>query len=202
MFLTKKEAVLDARERIAAVLRESARVKEESARLLPESVAAAADLLIAALRAGGKVVAFGNGGSAADAVHFTAELVGRYVGDRPSLPAVALNENVSSLTAISNDYGYDQVFARQVEGLVHPNDVVVAISTSGNSRNVLAGLEAARRAGARTVGLTGRDGGAMPALCDACVIVPSQATARIQETHITIIHIWCELIEGALFGKG
>ncbi|MCX7718794.1 MAG: D-sedoheptulose 7-phosphate isomerase [Candidatus Sumerlaeaceae bacterium] len=193
---------MDARERIAAVLRESARLKEESARILPESVAAAADLMIEALRSGRKVVAFGNGGSAADAVHFTAELVGRYTADRPSLPAMALNENVSSLTAISNDYGYERVFARQVEGLVHPGDVVVAISTSGTSPNVLAGLEAARRAGARTVGLTGRDGGAMPALCDACVIVPSQSTARIQETHITVIHIWCELIEAGVFGGG
>lgn len=193
---------MDARERIAAVLRESARLKEESARILPESVAAAADLMIEALRSGRKVVAFGNGGSAADAVHFTAELVGRYLGDRPSLPAMALNENVSSLTAISNDYGYERVFARQVEGLVHAGDVVVAISTSGTSPNVLAGLEAARRAGARTVGLTGRDGGAMPALCDACVIVPSQSTARIQETHITVIHIWCELIEAGVFGGG
>lgn len=185
---------------VARVLNESAALKVRVAEECAGEIAAAAAMILDAYRAGGKVLAFGNGGSAADAQHFTAELVGRFLGDRPALPAVCLTDNASTVTSVSNDYGYDLLFARQVEAHCRPGDVAVGISTSGNSPNVLRGLGRARELGARTIGLTGRDGGRMPAATDLCVVVPHDNTARIQETHIAIIHIWCALLEEGLFG--
>jgi D-sedoheptulose 7-phosphate isomerase len=151
-----------------------------------------------ALRAGGKIMFCGNGGSAADAQHLAAEFLGRYLIERNPLPALTLNVNTSTLTAIGNDYGFDEVFARQVRGLGQPSDILVAISTSGNSRNVLRALEEARALRIATVGLTGEAGGKMLALCDHCVCVPSSRTPRIQEMHIAVGHMICELVEEAL----
>ena len=162
-------------------------------------VAAAAGAVVDAYRAGGKLIVFGNGGSAADAQHIAAELVGRFERERDALPALALSVNTSALTAIANDYGYEEVFARQLRGLGAKGDVALAISTSGRSENVTRGLRAARELGMTTVGLTGGTGGDMPALCDHCVVVPSEATARVQEGHILVAHVLCEIVETALF---
>jgi len=162
------------------------------------AVARAAELIVDSLRAGGKVLAFGNGGSAADATHFAAELVGRYLLDRDGLPAISLSDNASSLTAISNDYGYERVFARQVEALGRRGDVALGISTSGRSPNVLAGLAAARAGGLATLALTGGDGGSMREAADVCIAVPSAETPRVQEGHTLVAHVLCELVERAL----
>lgn len=146
-----------------------------------------------------KVLIFGNGGSAADAQHFAGELVSRFYFDRPGLPAFALTTDTSVLTAIGNDYGYDWVFARQVEACAQAGDVVIGISTSGNSPNVLRGLEAATRQGAITLGLTGQSGGQMRNLCDLCLCVPATSTPRIQEAHLLIEHTICAEVEARLF---
>jgi D-sedoheptulose 7-phosphate isomerase len=164
----------------------------------PEHVAAivaAAELVTASLRAGGKLLLFGNGGSAADAQHIAAELLGRYLLERSALPAVALSDNTSTVTAIGNDYGFENVFARQVAGLGAPGDVALAISTSGASANVLAGVAAARERGMRTIGLTGADGAALAAAVDLCIAVPADETPRIQEAHTVVAHLMCELVE-------
>lgn len=159
----------------------------------------AAGLLTDALRAGGKVVFCGNGGSAADASHLAAELVGRFQIERAPLPALSLGDNVSSLTAIGNDYDYAQVFARQLRGLARAGDVLVALSTSGSSANVLEAVRAAREMDVRTIGFTGEGGGELAALCDVCVRIPSDSTARIQEGYMLLCHTACELVERALF---
>lgn len=164
----------------------------------PSAVARAAELIVDALRDGGTVLAFGNGGSASDATHFAAELVGRYLLDRDGLPAVSLSDNPSAITAISNDYGYERVFARQVEALGRAGDVALGISTSGRSGNVLAALEAARANGLTTVVLTGGDGRPAREAADVCIAVPSAETPRIQEGHTLVLHILCELVERAL----
>lgn len=161
-------------------------------------IAQAAELCVAALAQGKRLYLCGNGGSASDAQHIAAELVGRFVGERRALPAVALNTDTSALTAIANDYGYHHVFRRQVEGLVRAGDVLIGISTSGRSENVRLALEAAHAQGARTVGLVGKDGGDIAPGVDVAVVVPSDTTARIQECHILIGHIWCDLIEQGL----
>lgn len=168
-------------------------------RVLFESVGgvilASGGVLFDALAGGHKVLICGNGGSAADAQHFAAELTGRFEKERLGLPGIALTTDTSALTAIGNDYGFDRVFARQVEALGREGDVLVAISTSGNSPNVLSAIESARAAAMRVIGLTGGDGGKMKELCDHLVTIPSRRTARIQEMHITVIHIWCELLD-------
>ena len=161
-------------------------------------VVAAADRITAALAAGNKVFFCGNGGSAADSQHLAAEFMGRFLKDRAPLPAIALTVDTSALTAIGNDYGFDDVFARQLRGLGRSGDVLVALSTSGNSRNVLAAIAVARQIGISVVGLTGEGGGAMGVLCDICFRVPSAATPRIQEMHIAIGHMICELVEDEL----
>jgi len=161
-------------------------------------VAQAGSLMAQAVRAGGKVMFCGNGGSAADSQHLAAELTGRFIHDRPPLAGLALSTDSSGLTCIGNDYSFDEVFARQVRGLGRPGDVLVAISTSGNSRNVLRAVEEARALSIRVVGLLGRDGGALKAVCDVPIVVPSQVTARIQEAHILIGHTLCGLIEEEL----
>jgi D-sedoheptulose 7-phosphate isomerase len=144
---------------------------------------------------GNKLLIAGNGGSASDAQHIAAEFTGRFVKERKALAAIALSTDTSALTAISNDYGFEQVFARQLEALAQPGDLFLAISTSGNSANVLKALEAAKKAGCKTLGLSGRDGGKMNELCDLNIVVPSDITARIQEMHILIGHIFCKAVD-------
>jgi len=168
---------------------------------LAEPFARAVVIMAVSLKAGGKVLACGNGGSAADAAHFTTELLCRYIGDRPALSAIALTNDGSFLTAAANDYGYDYVFARQVEGLGKEGDVLVGISTSGNSESVNAALRTARERGLKTVSLLGRDGGAARGLADVDLIVPGTATARIQEAHKVIIHAFCQAVENELFNN-
>ncbi|HUT98139.1 MAG TPA: D-sedoheptulose 7-phosphate isomerase [bacterium] len=163
-------------------------------------VTRAAEIIIGALKAGGKVLLCGNGGSAADAQHFAAELVGRFETERRPLPAVALSTNTSNLTAIGNDYGFAEVFARQVRALGREGDVLVAISTSGGSPNVLAAVAAAREKMMRVVALAGREGGKLAPVADAAVVVPGPRTCRIQEGHITCIHVICRLVDEAMTG--
>lgn len=149
-----------------------------------------------------KILIAGNGGSAADAQHFAAELVGRYGFDRPSLPALALTTDTSNLTAIGNDYGYEYVFSRQLEGMGQEGDLFIGISTSGNSQNILNAFASAKAKGITTVALTGRDGGKMAEVADYTLIVPSNATPRIQESHLLIEHMICDAIEKEIFGDG
>ena len=159
-----------------------------------------ADKCIAAFRQGNRVLLAGNGGSAADAQHIAAEFVGRYAFDRPGLPAIAFTTDTSMLTAIGNDYGFDQIFCRQLEANGRKGDVFIGISTTGNSPNVIAALQRARELDIITIGLTGQGGGEMQSLCDFCIKVPSMSTPRIQESHIMLGHIICGLVEEALFG--
>jgi D-sedoheptulose 7-phosphate isomerase len=157
--------------------------------------------MVARLRRGGRVYFFGNGGSAADAQHWAAELSGRFYVDRPALPAFALGMNASEVTAIGNDYGFDDVFARPLSGIAGPDDVAVGISTSGNSENVVRALEVARAVGALAVGFTGSGGGRMAAASDVLVAVPSDATPRVQEAHEVLGHTLCALVERLMFGS-
>lgn len=158
----------------------------------------AAEAMSAALKAGRKVLAFGNGGSAADAQHLSAELVGRFQKERAPLPAIALTVDPSILTSIANDYSYRQVFVRQIEALGQPGDVALGISTSGESPNVVMGLQAARAKGLKTIALTGRDGGSVGRAADVHVNVPDASAARVQEVHRTLLHVFCEVIESDL----
>lgn len=164
---------------------------------LENDIKAACELTVAALKDGKKVLLAGNGGSAGDAQHIAAELTGRYVKERISLPGIALTVDTSALTAIGNDYGYDRVFARQLEGLGQPGDLFIGISTSGNSESILQAFEIAKQKGLKTLGLSGRDGGKMNGACDLNIIIPSNVTARIQEMHILIGHIICKAIDNA-----
>ncbi|QHL90221.1 SIS domain-containing protein [Sphingomonas changnyeongensis] len=161
-------------------------------------VARAGDALVDALRAGGKVMFCGNGGSAADSQHIAAELTGRFIDDRRPLAGLALSTDSSALTCISNDYGYEHVFVRQVQALGKAGDCLVGISTSGNSANIVKAFDFARAAGIVTIGLLGRDGGALVGLSDIAIVVPSHVTARIQEAHIMIGHTLCGIVEDAL----
>jgi D-sedoheptulose 7-phosphate isomerase len=167
-------------------LREPARI---------DAITRAAAMIAATLQGGGKVLLFGNGGSAADATHIAAEFVGRFLLERRALPALSLSDNASAVTAIGNDFGYAHVFARQIEALAARGDVALGISTSGRSANVLAGLAAARDAGLGTIGLTGADGGPLRDVADVCIEAPSDETPRIQEAHTLIGHLLCELVE-------
>lgn len=170
----------------------------EAVSALEPRLSALAEATVGALRAGNKVLIFGNGGSASDAQHLAAELTGRYQRERRGLAAIALTTDTSALTAIANDYGYEAVFSRQVEALACPGDVVLGISTSGNSPNVLAGLKAAEAAGCSCWGFAGKTGGEMAALLgERLLVAPSDITARIQEAHIFLGHTWCELVEEA-----
>jgi len=157
--------------------------------------------LVGAIKDGNKILVCGNGGSAADAQHIAAELAGRFNYDRDSLPAIALTTNTSSLTAIANDYGYETVFAKQVQGLAKKGDIVIAISAGGNSPNIVLALEEARKKEAITIGFTGKQGGKLKELADYVIHVPSDTTARIQETHMAVGHIICSLVEEFLFGN-
>jgi D-sedoheptulose 7-phosphate isomerase len=160
-----------------------------------------AELCVEAIRRGNKIIFAGNGGSAADAQHLAAELVGKLAYDRPGLPSISFTTDTSILTAIGNDYGYDEVFRRQIEALGVKGDVFIAISTSGRSKNLLKALEAARDKGITTVGMTGATGGDMLPLCDHCLRMPSTSTQKIQEGHIVVGHIFCGLIERLLFPR-
>jgi D-sedoheptulose 7-phosphate isomerase len=164
-------------------------------------ISTAGNILVEALAGGNKVLVMGNGGSAADAQHLAAEIVGRFKMDRRALPAIALSTNTSILTSIGNDYGFEMVFRRQVEALAEKGDVVIGISTSGSSENIRTALLMAGELGCRTVGLLGKDGGTIRDFVEIAIIVPSQDTPRIQEGHITIIHILCDIVENRLFGS-
>lgn len=182
---------------IEEALAESARVKTALREQAP-LIARMAELIVEAYRAGGRVYACGNGGSACDAMHLVEELVARYKRERPGLPAHHLLD-AATITCWSNDYDFATVFSRQVEAMARSGDVLVALSTSGNSENVVRAVEAARDRGVVTLGLTGRDGGRMKGLCSETLIVPATATERIQEGHIAVIHLLCELVETSLF---
>ncbi|HEX6212132.1 MAG TPA: SIS domain-containing protein [Methylomirabilota bacterium] len=184
--------------RIDRWIGETIQLQEQVRQADPAPLLRAADAIAAGVRSGRPLLAFGNGGSAADAQHFVAELAGRFQGERPALAAVALTTNPSLLTAVANDYGYDRVFARQIEGLGGRGGVAVAISTSGRSPNVLEGLRAATTAGMTTVALTGGDGGEAGRLADVHLNVPGRITAHVQEVHITVLHLLCALVEEAL----
>jgi D-sedoheptulose 7-phosphate isomerase len=184
-------------DKIAAIWEEHLEV----AKALPglaTAVSAAVDIIFDSLATGGQLFTAGNGGSAADAQHIAAELTGRFLRDRRPLRAMALHANTSALTAIGNDYGYDQVFARELSAHARPGDVLLAISTSGNSPNILRAIQAARQNKVKVIGLTGDSGGEMRTACDLCLCVPSQSTPRIQEMHIMIYHAICELLEERL----
>ena len=181
--------------RIIELIKESAKAKESLISGVSDKIEVSAKAILASLKGGGKVLIFGNGGSAADSQHFAAELVGRFKKERAGLAAIALTVNTSTLTAIANDYGYDVVFARQVEALGVKGDIAVGLSTSGNSKNVIEAFRKARKLGMVTIGLVGRDGGKLKDECDIAIIVRSNDTPRIQEAHITIIHILCEIID-------
>ena len=195
------ETLATVTELITNELEESAQTKVRL-KELAGSIAEIADAIVEALRRGGKIVFFGNGGSAADAQHLAAEFVGQFHHVRKGLPALALSVNTSALTAISNDFSYEEVFARQVEALVGEKDLVVGISTGGNSPNVVRGIEQAKQQGATTVGLLGKGGGQLARLVDLALVIPSNSTQRIQEAHITVGHILCTLMERALFESG
>lgn len=160
-----------------------------------DDIESAGRLILQTLQAGNKILLCGNGGSAADAQHIAAELVGRYEKHRRAFPAIALNTDTSALTAISNDYGYEGVFARQVEALAVAGDLLIAISTSGKSPNVIKAADKAREVGCRVIGLTGCSGEPLTAHCDLAVVVPAERTSRVQEAHITIGHLWCEMVD-------
>ncbi len=180
---------------------ESATVKQQFAHDHADRILQVATLMVTAFREGRKVLLFGNGGSATDAAHLAAEFVGRYKRERAPLPAIALATDIAAITCIANDYGYDELFARQIRAHGQKGDVAIAISTSGNSPNVLKGVKAAKAGGLITVGWTGGTGGKLAGLVNHPFVVPSTVTARIQESHITLGHVLCELIEEQLLGK-
>jgi len=187
------------RDRVKEIILESIQVKEGLLKSNVSQILQISESVIEALRKGGKLIIFGNGGSASDSQHIAAELVGRFKKDRPALAAIALTTNTSIITALANDFGYETIFARQIEALAGKNDIVLGISTSGKAKNVALGLKQAKKMGLKTIALTGGDGGELLKLADISLVVPSSITARIQEAHITIGHIVCELIEEAHF---
>ncbi len=182
---------------VAERLAESAEAKRRLADSEAGAIARAAELIADAVVGGKKVLAFGNGGSAADAQHVAAELVGRFQAERRALPAIGLVSDAPTLTSIANDYGFEEVFARQLDAVAATHDVALAISTSGRSPNVLAGVRRARELGLVTIALTGGDGGELARLADVAIVVPSWSTARIQECHVAVVHILCEAAEAA-----
>ncbi|MHA1833300.1 MAG: D-sedoheptulose 7-phosphate isomerase [Candidatus Baldrarchaeia archaeon] len=187
-------------ETVIRILKESSNLRLELINQ-KDQIVNAANLIIECLKKGNKVLIFGNGGSASDAQHICAELVGRFNEERRSLSAIALNSDTSVLTAIANDYGFENVFSRQVQSLAKEGDVVISISTSGLSENVLRAVKEARLKGVKTIALTGKGGGRLKDMVDIAIVVPSQSTPRIQEAHITIGHILCELVEIGIFAE-
>jgi len=194
---------MDSIKRIRQHFADSAQLKLDAVDALAPAVARAAEILTESLLADGKILACGNGGSAADAQHFAAEMVGRFERERPELPAISLSTDTSILTAVANDYSYEQVFAKQVRALGAKGDVLLAISTSGNSGNIIAAINAAREREMRVVALTGKGGGRIGQLLstgDSHLCVPHERTARIQEVHLLMIHCLCDAIDNALLG--
>jgi D-sedoheptulose 7-phosphate isomerase len=189
------------KDRILKVFEESAEIKRRFVREHADRIAQVAQLIGRSFREGRKVLLFGNGGSATDASHIAAEFIGRYHRDRAPLPAIALATDLAAITCIANDYAYDEIFARQIRAHGQKGDIAIAISTSGNSSNVLKGVQAAKEAGLATVGWTGGTGGKLAGMVDYPFVVPSTVTARIQESHITLGHVLCELIEDQVFAK-
>ena len=203
MTARKKRAVSGPLEReVRAALKESARALAKVEKSCAPAVAAAAELIMGCFENGGTVYFCGNGGSAADAQHLAAEFSGRYLVDRPGLPSVALTANSSAVTAIGNDYGYDQVFSRQLEGMGEPGDVLVAITTSGRSESVRNAVREAHRLGMTVIGMTGAKGAEFAALCDVALITPTHVTPNIQEGHIAMGHAFCLVVERSLFPHG
>lgn len=186
------------RDKIKDLMLESIQVKEELMRSHLGKIVEISNLIIDSLKKGGKIILFGNGGSASDSQHIAAEFVGRFKKDRDALAAISLTTNTSILTALANDYGYEIVFAKQIEALGKKNDVAIGISTSGKAKNVGLAIRQAKKMGLKTIALTGGDGGELAKSADLSLIVPSPITARIQEAHITIGHIICEMVEQAL----
>ena len=194
---------MDMLNRIREIFTESIQTKIDAADALPEPIAIAADIMVNALINGNKILSCGNGGSAGDAVHFASEMLNRFERERPSLPAIALTTDMNTISAIANDYDFNQIFVKQVKALGQPGDILLAISTSGNSANVVEAIKAALSRDMLIVALTGRDGGEFAGLLsnnDIEIRVPSPSTARIQEVHILIIHSLCDLIDNRLFG--
>ena len=189
------------REVVIRELEESANIKRVMAQNLSDIIAGAAQMILNAYKAGGKVLLIGNGGSAADAQHIAAELIGRFKLERKGLPAIALTTNTSTLTALANDYTYDTVFSRQLEALANEKDVLIAITTSGSSPNILKAAEMAHSKGVIVIGLTGENGGKLKDMADLTIVVPSDNIARVQEAHITVGHIICHLVENGLFNE-
>jgi D-sedoheptulose 7-phosphate isomerase len=182
-------------------LREGADLRLKVAQECGPAIVQAAGVMLQCLRAGGKLLFFGNGGSAADAQHLAAEFVGRFVKERRALPAIALTTDSSIVTAVGNDYGFDRIFSRQIEALGNPGDTAIGISSSGNSSNVIAGMKQATQQKLKTIGLSGRDGGALAQCVDVALVVRCPNTAQVQECHIAIGHLLCELVENALLEK-
>ncbi|MGB3667316.1 MAG: phosphoheptose isomerase [Bermanella sp.] len=190
-------------ERINQHFQASIETKQQAAEVLAPAIEQASDSMVGALLSGGKILTWGNGGSAGDAQHFSSELLNRFERERPSLPAIALTTDSSTVTSIANDYSYNEVFSKQIRALGNTGDVLLAISTSGNSANVVQAIQAAHDREMRVVALTGRDGGDMASLLlpeDIEIRVPSMTTARIQEVHLVVIHCLCDLIDWQLFG--
>jgi phosphoheptose isomerase len=188
--------------RIKQQFEDSIQTKIMAADALAETIYAAGELMVQALLNGGKILSCGNGGSAADAQHFAAEMLNRFETERPSLPAIALSTDTSTITAIANDYSYEEIFSKQVKAFAQPGDVLLAISTSGHSKNVIQAIIAAQQRECRVVALTGRDGGIIAQLLNEMNVeirVPAQSTARIQEVHLLIIHCLCDFIDHRLF---
>jgi len=183
------------KKRIKEIFKESIQVKENTLESNLDAIVRAVGEITKALRKKNKVILFGNGGSAADSQHIAAELIGRFQKERKSLAAIALTTDTSVLTALSNDYGFDVIFSRQIEGLGRKGDIAFGISTSGNSANVIAGLKQAKKIGMKTISMTGCGGGKVASLSDIKLVVPSKVTARVQESHSCIAHVICELVE-------
>ena len=195
---------MDTLVRIREIFTESIQTKIDAADALPESIALATDILVDALVNGKKVLCCGNGGSAGDAMHFASEMVNRFERERPSLPAIALTADMNTITAIANDYDFNQIYTKQIKALGQPGDILLAISTTGDSPNITEAVKAALSRDMLIIGLTGRDGGEMAGLLsanDVEIRVPSPTTSRIQEVHLLIIHTLCDLIDNRLFGN-
>lgn len=186
------------RDRIIDIINEAIHIKEEILHNNTDNIIKTVKLITHCFRSKGKLLLFGNGGSAADAQHIAAEFIGRFQKTRPALPAIALNTNTSILTALGNDFGYDVTFVRQIEALGLPSDTAIGISTSGKAKNVILAVKKAKEMGLKTISFTGGTGGELIKISDICMLIPSNNTARIQEAHITIGHIICELVETEL----
>ncbi|MDF2867280.1 MAG: Phosphoheptose isomerase [Gammaproteobacteria bacterium] len=196
---------MDISARIKQLFNASIETKIQAAEVLPSIIAQAAEMIVQSLLAGNKILSCGNGGSAGDAQHFASEMINRFERERPSLPAIALTTDSLTLTSIANDYDFEEIFAKQIRALGVENDILLAISTSGNSQNVINAITAAHDRGLKVIALTGREGGALASQLypeDIEIRVPSQSTARIQETHLLVIHCLCDIIDSRLFGQG